>query len=256
MSGQVGFVTGSAVGIGRALAINVAKDGGAVIALDVDDKENAETKRLVEAAGGTCHAIHCDVGDRLAVEAVFNSLPYDHIDILINNSAVWNDTSLTAADPAAQTDAFETAMGACVMGAYYCTVAAVPLMSPGSNIINILTDHVKEDFLITGAPATGYDAAKFGLLRLTESWAVELKDRGIRVNGLCFGATDTPMLRGVSVELAEKGMKPEDIALAVDNVVGQGPDGETGKSYLFGLTRQPREKSLEQIEGLKAGKSL
>ena len=123
--------------------------------------------------------------------------------------------------------------------------------SDNPNIVNIITEHVKEGHYITGLAATGYDVAKFGLWRLTESWAMELKDSGIRVNGLCFGATDTPMLRAVSEPMAEAGMKPEDIADAVFNVVDQGPDGDTGQSYLFGTNGTPREQSLKEIALLK-----
>ena len=252
---QVVFITGSAVGIGRGVATSWAKESATIVALDVDAAENKITHDLVEAAGGTCLSYTCDIGDREAVGAVFDELSgkIDHINLLLNNAAVYGDTKLTSADWDTQTRAFDIAMGSCAMGAYYCTAAAVPFLEKAgtSNIINILTDHVRSGFYLTGGPATGYDAAKFALWRLTESWAEELKDMGVRVNGLCFGATDTPMLRKFAPQAVENGMKVEDLDLAIRLVINQGPDGDSGVSYDFGMGPTPRATSLEQIDAIR-----
>lgn len=256
MTQQVIFITGSAVGIGRALAVSYAQEGATVIALDIDSVENAITATAVTDAGGTCLAYDCDIGERLAVKAVFEDLKdkVDHIDLLVNNAAVFGDTTLTGGDWEQQTKAFDIAMGGCATGAFYCTAAAVPLLEKAgeANVINILTDHVKPGHELTGGPATGYDCAKFSLWRLTENWAVELGNKGIRVNGLCFGATDTPMLRKFAPHVVGTGMVVEDIDLAVRNVIGQGPTGATGMSYEFGMGATPRTTSLEQIAAIAA----
>ena len=252
---QVVFVTGSAVGIGREVATSWAKESATIVGLDIDRAENKMTHSQVESAGGTCHSYTCDISDREAVRAVFDDLKgkIDHIDLLVNNAAVYGDTKLTSSDWDTQTRAFDNAMGSCAMGAFYCTAAAVPLLekSGTSNIINILTDHVRPGFYLTGGPATGYDCAKFALWRLTESWAEELKEMGIRVNGLCFGATDTPMLREFAPQMIENGMKVEDLDLAIRHVINQGPGGDTGASYDFGMGPTPRATSLEQIDAIR-----
>jgi NAD(P)-dependent dehydrogenase (short-subunit alcohol dehydrogenase family) len=252
---KVVFITGSAVGIGRGVATSWAKESATIVALDIDAAENKVTHSQVEAAGGTCHSYTCDISDRDAVRAVFDDLngKIDHIDLLVNNAAVYGDTKLTSADWDTQTRAFDTAMGSCANGAFYCTAAAVPLLekSGTSNIINMLTDHVRPGFYLTGGPATGYDCAKFALWRLTESWAEELKEMGVRVNGLCFGATDTPMLREFAPQAVENGMKVEDLDLAIRHVINQGPDGDTGVSYDFGMGPTPRATSLEQIDAIR-----
>ena len=103
---------------------------------------------------------------------------------------------------------------------------------------------------MTGPGASGYDGAKWVMWRQTESWAVELKEHNIRVNALCMGATDTPMLRAVSVPHAEAGMKTSDIGQAVLNILAHGPQGPTGESHLFGTTGTPREQSLAEIAAL------
>ena len=256
MSKMVILVTGSAVGIGRGVCESFATQGATIIALDVDEAENQETHLAIESAGGVCFSYACDISDKQAVKAVFSDLAtkVDHIDLLLNNAAVYNDTTLTGGDWEKQTAAFDQAMGACAMGAFYCTAAAVPLLTKAghANIINVITDHVKEGHYLTGGPATGYDCAKFSLLRLTENWAVELKSDGVRVNGLCFGATNTPMLRKFSPQLIPSAMNVDDLCQAVRNVMDQGPDGATGQSYEFGMGPTQRAESLLQIEAIRS----
>ena len=252
---QVVFISGSAVGIGREVAVSWAKESATIIALDIDAVENKKTHSLVEAAGGICLSYTCDIGDRAAVRDVFDDLDgkIEHINLLVNNAAVYGDTKLTSGDWETQTQAFDNAIGSCAMGAFYCTAAAVPYLKAAgtSNIINILTDHVRPGFYLTGGPATGYDCAKFALWRLTESWAAELKEANVRVNGLCFGATDTPMLREFAPHMVENGMKVEDLDVAIRNVIDQGPKGDSGVSYEFGMGPTPRATSLEQIEAIR-----
>ena len=255
LTGQVAVVTGSAIGIGRGLCEAFARRGADVVAIDLDEVENATTVALAAAAGGRDPlAITCDIGDAAAVKAAADAVlaRYKRVDVLVNNAALWNDTRLTAGSYDTQVGAFHAALGACAIGAFHVTAALVPGLraAGGGNVVNMLTDHVLPSHYITGAPATGYDVAKFGLWRLTESWAVELAPLGVRVNGLAFGATDTPMLRGVSPALADAAMTPADLAQAVLNVLAHGPDGPTGQTYVFGMTRAPREEHLAGIAAI------
>jgi len=254
LSGRVAVVTGSAVGIGRGLCLGFAERGADVVGLDVDAEANAEMEDLVRATGRGVLALTCDVGDATQVRRAADEVVarFGRVDVLVNNAAVWNDTRLTAGDYETQVRAFHDALGACATGAFHCAAALLPALrdAGGGDIVNILTDHVLPGHYITGYAATGYDCAKFSLWRLTESWAVELAPLGIRVNGLAFGATDTPMLRGVSPALADGGMKPSDIARAVDNVLAHGPGGPTGQTYAFGMTRASREEHLAGIAAI------
>ena len=254
LQGQVAVITGGAVGIGRGVAVALAEAGAHVASLDIDPAGNAETARLVQASGTSGLAIDCDVADsaqvRRAISEVLSSL--GRIDILVNNAAIYIDTSLTTGTYDSQTTEYERSISICALGSYYCARAAVPAMREqgAGNIINISTEHIKEGFLMTGPGASGYDAAKWVMWRQTESWAVELKEHNIRVNALCMGATDTPMLRAVSVPHAEAGMKTSDIGQAVLNILAHGPQGPTGESHLFGTTGTPREQSLAEIAAL------
>jgi NAD(P)-dependent dehydrogenase (short-subunit alcohol dehydrogenase family) len=257
LNGKVAVITGSATGIGRGLCLALARNGAKVAALDIDGAGNAETAALVRAQGGDCLPVTCDVGDRhqvrLAMELVLRE--FGRLDLLVNNAAVWDNSSLLEGSYDSQTAAFEQAVAACTLGSFNCASAAAPALraAGGGNIVNMITEHVKEGHYLTGRRGLGYDCAKFGQWRLTAVLAAELKTWNIRVNGLCFGATDTPMLRGEAPDLAEIAMKPEDLAQAVLNVIAHGPDGPTGETYLFGTSGTPREESVRAIAGLAPG---
>ena len=254
LNGKVAVVTGSAIGIGRGLCLAFAQNGAKVAALDIDAGNNEETARLVRDAGGECLPLTCDVGDRHQVRQAMDVVLSSHgrIDLLVNNAAVWDNSSLLEGDYESQTAAFEEAIRACALGSYNCASAAVPGLreAGGGNIVNMITEHVKEGHYLTGRRGLGYDCAKFAQWRLTAVLAAELKEWNIRVNGLCFGATDTPMLRGEAPDLADIAMKPEDLAQAVLNVIAHGPDGPTGETYLFGTSGTPREESVRAIAAL------
>lgn len=253
-SGVVVVVSGSAVGIGRAICIAFGTLGAHIIGLDIDGSGNEETAVLVGRSGGSMNAITCDVGNAPAVQEAVGSL--NRIDVVVNNAALWNDTSLTGGDYSTQTAEFRRAMDACAFGSFNLTAACLPQLQAsqcawGANVVNMITEHIRLDRLITGLPATGYDAAKFAQWRFTESWAKELAPYQIRVNGLAFGATDTPMLRAVSVRVAENGMRADDMAEAVLNIVRQGSSGPTGTTYDIGFSGTPRSESLLQIAAIQ-----
>ena len=254
LDGQVAVISGAAVGIGRGIAITLAQNGANVASLDIDSIGNSETARLVREAGGTGLAIDCDVTHKVQVRRAMNEVlqSLGRIDLLVNNAAIYVDTSLTTGTYESQTQGYAHSIEVCALGSYYCARAAVPAMRQigGGNIINIITEHIKEGHLMTGPGASGYDGAKWVMWRQTESWAVELADHNIRVNALCMGATDTPMLRAVSVPIAEAGMNPADVGQAVMNVLDHGPEGPTGESHLFGTSGTPREQSLAEIAAL------
>jgi NAD(P)-dependent dehydrogenase (short-subunit alcohol dehydrogenase family) len=254
LTGKVAVVTGAATGIGRSLCLTLARQGAKVEALDIDGGNNNETAGLVRAADGACLPVTCDVGDRhqvrLAMELVLRE--FGRIDLLVNNAAVWDNSSLLEGSYDSQTAAFEQAVSACALGSFNCASAVVPALraAGGGNIVNMITEHVKEGHYLTGRRGLGYDCAKFAQWRLTAVLAAELQADNIRVNGLCFGATDTPMLRGEAPDLADIAMKPEDLAQAVLNVIAHGPGGPTGETYLFGTSGTPREESVRAIAAL------
>ena len=255
LNGEVAVVTGAAVGIGRGVAVALAEAGAHIVALDLDSLNNQATAKAVAATGQDCLALVCDMADKVQVRNCIDAglSRFGRIDVLVNNAAIFDDSSLLGGTYESQTAAFDAAMGACAMGAYYAARACVPAMAAagGGHIVNMITEHIKEGHYITGMAALGYDCAKFAMWRQTETWAVELAEKNIRVNGLCFGATDTPMLRTHAPDhLAEACMTPADLGQAVLNLIAHGPDGPTGETYLFGVSGAPVEESRKAIAAL------
>lgn len=249
----VALVSGSAVGIGRALCLMLAGRGMHVLGLDLDGAANADTAAACE---GAMDAVTCDVGDAAAVKHAVDELlaRRGRVDLVVNNAAVFNDTTLLRGSYDEQVSAWHRAIDATLHGAFHLTAAAAPTMVAAGrgDVVNVITDHIRPGYLITGMIATGYDAGKFGLWRLTESWAMELGSHGVRVNGLAFGATDTPMLRGVSPRMAPTAMRPEQVADAVCAIVDQGADGPDGRVYDFGFTGTPSDEVERQIAAIRA----
>ena len=161
---HVAIITGAGTGIGRGIALALARDGTRIAALDIDTPGNHETISLVAQAGGEGVAIDCDVSDKAQVRRAIHEIidEFDRIDVLVNNAAVYLDTSLTADSYESQTRRWDQSVLVCASGTYYCTCAALPfLRRRGGDVINIITEHVKEGHLMTGAPASGYDCAKW-----------------------------------------------------------------------------------------------
>lgn len=251
----VALVSGSAVGIGRAVCIEMARRGMHVVGLDIDADANAEA---AEACEDRMVPVTCDVGDPAAVKRAVDEVidRAGRIDLVVNNAAIFNDTTLLRGPYDVQVANWHRCLDATLNGAFHLTAAAAPTMAAAGrgDVVNIITDHIRPTHLITGMIATGYDSAKFGLWRLTESWAVELGKRGVRVNGLAFGATDTPMLRSVSPQIADIAMRAEDVSDAVCAIVDQGADGPNGAVYDFGFTRTPHDEVRRQIDGIRAAR--
>jgi len=256
LDGQVVVITGSAMGVGRGIALALAARGALIAGLDVDAAANEETGRLLAAAGSEYLSVSCDISDKAAVRRAIDEVGerLGRIDVLVNNAAVWDDSRLLAGSYESQTAEYDRSMGTCAMGAYYCMAACLPLLlESGGNVINIITEHIEPAQHLKNMPALGYDCAKFALWRQVVSWADELKGRNLRINGLAFGATDTPMLRGVAGDFADSAMKPADIGQAVINVLAHGPNGPSGEIWVFGVTGTPREESLVAIEAIGPG---
>lgn len=201
LEGKAAVVTGSAVGIGRAIAVALAEQGAAVAGLDIDAAGNAETARLVRETGRQGLAVDCDVADRAQVRRAMNGAlqRLGRIDVLVNNAAIYADTSLTGGDYESQTHGYERSMAICALGSYYCARAAAPAMlaAGGGDILNVITEHIKEGHLMTGGAASGYDGAKWVQWRQVETWAAELAPHGIRVNAIGPGFIETPMTAGI-----------------------------------------------------------
>jgi len=177
------LVTGAGSGIGRAIALRLARDGWAVAVNDVEPERAALVAREVDGAGGQGVAVVADVGDREAVrrmvadaEATLGS-----VELLVNNAGLCRLGAIAEFPESDWHATFRVTMD----GVFFCCQAALPhmLARPRGNIVNIASWSGK-----AGAPYFGpYCASKFAVIGLTQSLAEEVAARGIRVNAVCPG---------------------------------------------------------------------
>jgi NAD(P)-dependent dehydrogenase (short-subunit alcohol dehydrogenase family) len=199
LNGRVAVVTGAASGIGRASAEMLAGAGATLALLDVDAQRGKGVSRGITKAGGASSFFLCDVSSeqdcRRTVEAVFEA--YGRIDILFNNAGV-----IVRKDVVALTEPeWDRAVDITLKGVYLMSRFAVPYMaqSGGGSIINTGSGWS----LKGGAEAAAYCAAKGGVLNLTRAMAIDFGPQNIRVNCVCPGDIDTPLLRDEARQLGQ-----------------------------------------------------
>jgi 3alpha(or 20beta)-hydroxysteroid dehydrogenase len=189
LSGKVALITGAARGQGAAEARLFAEEGAAVVVTDVLDEQGETLAAMLRSRGWPAGYRRLDTASpehwRSAIDHVREA--HGRLDVLVNNAGVAQrsgllDTSL---------DEWETVLRINLTGAFIGIQAAAALMGRGGSIVNVSS--------IAGAigwrpPA--YTASKWGLRGLTHSAALELVERGIRVNVILPGAIDTPFLHG------------------------------------------------------------
>ncbi|MEU4009174.1 SDR family NAD(P)-dependent oxidoreductase [Streptomyces pseudogriseolus] len=206
-------VTGGSRGIGRAIVERLCRDGASVVFTYVKDEGAAEAVvRAVEADGGTVKAMRVDLGEEGAPERLMEAAE-EHLgglSILVNNAA----TSFTPT-PLASTDVevFDAVMAVNTRPVFLTMRYAARRMRDGGRIVNIST-------LNTVRPAPGiapYAASKGAVEQLTAVAARELGPRGITVNTVSPGATDTELLRTTNP------------SQALDAVAGMTPLGRLGQ---------------------------
>ncbi|TNE46156.1 MAG: SDR family NAD(P)-dependent oxidoreductase [Deltaproteobacteria bacterium] len=188
---RVAAVTGAASGIGRELAMVLHEQGCKLALSDVNEEGLAETRRLVEEAGGTAHTQRVDVSQRAEVEAWAEAVAehYGGVDIIINNAGV---TVVDTVEHISYED-FEWLMGINFWGVVYGTKTFLPYLrrSDEAYIVNI-----SSIFGIISVPSqSSYNASKFAVRGFTESLRQELHDSHITVSCVHPGGIKTSITR-------------------------------------------------------------
>ena len=172
-------MTGASRGIGQAIALALAEAGARVIATGRDRDALAETARLIEASGGTCHPRHLDVADLGAIDREFAAIgrQIGRLDILVNNAGIEEVRASVDVDEALWDRIVDTNL----KGAFFCARAAAQGMGNGGGCILNVCSLTSEVGVPTAVP---YGASKSGLVGMTRALAAEWAPRGIRVNGI------------------------------------------------------------------------
>ena len=217
---RVALVTGASRGIGRAIALKLAKDGCLVIMNYRGAKEKAEeVKAEIEGQGGEAALYPCDVADFEACGVMFQELikTYGRLDVLVNNAGIVKDGLLMAM----KEEDFSKVVDVNLKGTFHCIRHAARQMikQRSGRIINMAS--------VVGiqgnAGQANYAASKAGIIGLTKAAAKELASRGITVNAVAPGFIETDMTAALSEKVRESAReqiplgtfgKPEDVAEA------------------------------------------
>lgn len=252
LDGKRAVVTGGAQGIGAAIARRLAAEGATVAVLDLD------AARAGEVLGAPHPGIACDVADTASVDAAFAAVfaALGGVDILVNNAGIgsapgdgmaefYAGQAARAEDPGAYADqtihcldeGWSKVLAVTLDGAFRCSRAAVRIMAEqgqGGAIVNIASTAA-----VAGNGPVPYCTAKAGIIGMTRAMARELAPRGIRVNAVHPGATETPIYAPLPQEVkdavaADSVMKrlahPDEIAGAVAFLAGPDASFATGST--------------------------
>jgi NAD(P)-dependent dehydrogenase (short-subunit alcohol dehydrogenase family) len=189
LSGKVAIVTGGAMGIGEACTRKLATAGAAVAILDMNDVAGSQTAAEIRNAGGNCDFFRCDVSKTDQVEQRVAEIvaKFGTIDILVSNAGI-QDYGDVISTPEADWD---RVLNVNLKGCYLVAKYAVPHMLDRGGAIVVLGS-VQSFTAIKNSVA--YVTSKHAVLGLARAMALDYADRGLRVNCVCPGTIDTPML--------------------------------------------------------------
>lgn len=198
LEGKVSLITGAASGIGRATALRFAKEGAAVVCVDINEAEAIALQRTIESDGGRALGLGMDVSQEEEVRDAIDTTQstYGQLDILFNNaglSILKPITDTTEAD-------LDRLLSVNFKGLFFGCKHAIPVMAAqGSGVII----NTASELAFVGQPLySAYCATKGAILAFTRALALECAPKGIRANAICPGPVTTPLLQ-VEFDLAE-----------------------------------------------------
>jgi 3-oxoacyl-[acyl-carrier protein] reductase len=234
LPGKVALVTGAAQGIGKAIAMLLAKNGADVVVSDINLEKAQETANEIQGMGRRSFAIKVNVADLKDVERMVEATveQFGRIDILVNNAGITRDRLILRMTE----EDWDAVLDVNLKGTFNCTKAVIRHMSKqkSGKIVSIAS--VSGEM---GNPGqANYAASKAGVIGFTKTIAREFAGRGINVNAIAPGYIQTPMTDAVPEKAKEelKRMipmerlgKPEDVAQAVLFLVSENSSYITGQ---------------------------
>ena len=216
MKDKVALVTGASSGIGRATALTFVREGAKVVIADMNVIGGEETVQLVKAAGGDASFVETDVSQAASVEAMVSKTveTYGRLDYAHNNAGVEGVLSRTAEHTE---EDWDPVIRINLKGVWLCLKYEIPqMLKQGSGAI---VNTASGAGLIGVKRMSAYVASKHGVVGLTKTAALEYAKAGIRVNAVCPGVIQTPMVARVS------GNRPD----VLDKMIAAEPIGRSGQ---------------------------
>jgi 3-oxoacyl-[acyl-carrier protein] reductase len=234
LAGKVALVTGAAQGIGKAVALLLARNGADIVVSDINLEKAEETAKEVQALGRKALATKVDVATLGDVEKMVEAIlaQFGKVDILVNNAGIARDKLILRMSE----DDWDAVLNINLKGTFNCTKAVVRHMSKqkSGKIVNIASV-VGE---MGNAGQGNYAASKAGVIGFTKTIAREFAKRGINVNAIAPGYIETPMTDALPDKAKEELKrlipmdrlgKPEDVAEAVLFLVSESANYITGQ---------------------------
>jgi len=190
---KVALITGAGSGIGRESALLFAKEGAKVVVVDIDSVAGQETVSFVKAAGGEVAFTRADVSKAAEAKAMiaFAENTYGRLDVLFNNAGIFPDADGSVLET--EEEVWDLVMNVNLKGVFLGCKYGIPALrrAGGGSIINTAS------FVALMGAATSqiaYTASKGGVLSMTREMAVEFARQNIRLNAICPGPVETPLL--------------------------------------------------------------
>lgn len=223
LDGKVALVTGGGSGIGQATALIFAREGAKVVVADITVEGGEETVRQIQAAGGDATFVKTDVSKAAEVEALVNKTveTYGQLDCAFNNAGIEGAAKFTTE---CTEEEFDRTIAVNVTGVWLCMKYEIQhmLSHGGGSIVNTAS----AAGLIGLPSASDYVASKHAVVGLTKTAALEYAKSGIRVNAVCPGAIDTPMI----ARSAQAIPGFDELAVAMEPVGRFGQSSEIGEA--------------------------
>ena len=185
---KVVIVTGAAVGIGKATAMAFAEKDAKVIIADIDVEKGKQTSSLI---GGYAFFIEVNVADSESVNNMVKEVTkrFGRIDILVNNAGIYYQGDVIETSE----EEWDKVIAVNLKGMYLCSHYVIPIMLGGNG--GVVVNVASEAGLVGIAGQVAYNVSKAGVISLTKSMAVDFGRQGVRVNAVCPGTTETPLVK-------------------------------------------------------------